>query len=513
VCIEFLQRKESYRVANTSRHQVPPIRVRAVNAAPIVADGEFVLYWMIAQRRLRYNFALDQAIDHARELKLPLVILEPLRCGYPWASDRLHRFVLDGMAANVRAAADRSLLYYPYVEPKAGAGSGLLAALAKRAAVVVTDDYPAFFLPRMVAAAGERLKARLEAVDSCGLLPMAAADRAFPTAYAFRRFLQQVLPEHLNQTPRADPLARLSLPAPPELPTEILRRWPLASPELLADDAALLAKLPIDHAVPVAPITGGADAARKRLDRFLGKLARYNEDRNEPSADGTSGLSPYLHFGHIGAHEVFARVTAREPWSAENLTAKANGKRTGWWKLSEPAEAFLDQLVTWRELGFNMCRQRVDYMQYESLPEWAQATLAKHALDPRPNLYTLEEFAAARTHDPLWNAAQRQLLREGAMHNYLRMLWGKKILEWSPSPQEALAVMIELNDKYAVDGRDPNSYSGIFWTLGRYDRPWGPERKIFGTIRYMSSDNTARKLDVKGYLAKYGPEGAQRELF
>jgi deoxyribodipyrimidine photo-lyase len=500
-------------VPTRPQHSVPQIRVRAVNAFPIVERGEFVLYWMIAQRRLRYNFALDRAIEHARELRLPLVILEPLRCGYQWASDRLHRFVLDGMAANARATADRNVVYYPYVEPKAGAGSGLLTALAKQAAVVVTDDYPAFFLPRMVAAAAERLKAPLEAVDSCGLLPMAAADRAFPTAYAFRRFLQQVLPEHLVHTPRADPLARLTLPAAPGIPIEIARRWPMAESELLKGDAALLAKLAIDHAVPVAPIGGGIEAARKRLDKFLGKLDRYNEDRNEPSADGTSGLSPYLHFGHIGAHEVFDRITSREPWSAENLTAKANGKRTSWWKLSEPAEAFLDQLVTWRELGFNMCRRRDDYAQYDSLPDWARATLAKHASDPRPNVYTLEEFTAARTHDPLWNAAQRQLLREGAMHNYLRMLWGKKILEWSPSPQAALAVMIELNDKYALDGRDPNSYSGIFWTLGRYDRPWGPERKIFGTIRYMSSDNTARKLDVKGYLAKYGAEGAQRALF
>jgi deoxyribodipyrimidine photo-lyase len=178
------------------------------------------------------------------------------------------------------------------------------------------------------------------------------------------------------------------------------------------------------------------------------------------------------------------------------------------WKhewMSESAEEFLDQLITWRELGFNFCFHREDYDQYESLPEWARKTLKKHSRDRRPFLYTMKEFDAAQTHDPLWNAAQRQLLVEGRIHNYLRMLWGKKILEWSRTPQEALAIMIELNNKYAHDGRDPNAYSGIFWVLGRYDRPWGPEREVFGTVRYMSSENTARKLRVKEYLKKYRP--------
>jgi deoxyribodipyrimidine photo-lyase len=173
--------------------------------------------------------------------------------------------------------------------------------------------------------------------------------------------------------------------------------------------------------------------------------------------------------------------------------------------MCESAEAFLDQLVTWRELGFNCCAFRDDYDHFESLPAWALATLARHAGDPRPHLYALEEFAACGTHDPLWNAAQMQLVREGRLHNYLRMLWGKKILEWSGTPQEAASVMIELNNRYALDGRDPNSYSGIFWCLGRYDRPWGPERPIFGTVRYMSSANTARKVRVKDFIRWYAP--------
>ena len=171
-------------------------------------------------------------------------------------------------------------------------------------------------------------------------------------------------------------------------------------------------------------------------------------------------------------------------------------------------ESFLDELITWREIGFNMCALRPsDYDQFESLPDWAQQTLGEHADDPREFVYSLEAFEQARTHDPIWNAAQRQLVREGRIHNYLRMLWGKKILHWTASPQEALAVMIELNNKYAIDGRDPNSYSGIFWVLGRYDRAWGPEREVFGKIRYMTSQSTQSKLKMKHYLAEYGVEG------
>ena len=171
--------------------------------------------------------------------------------------------------------------------------------------------------------------------------------------------------------------------------------------------------------------------------------------------------------------------------------------------MSDNGESFLDELVTWRELGFNMCWQRADFDKYESLPDWAQKTLEKHSRDHRPYVYSLDELRNGKTHDKLWNAAQYQLVSEGRMHNYLRMLWGKKILEWSASPREALSAMIELNNRFAVDGRNPNSYSGIFWVLGRYDRAWGPERSIFGKIRYMTSENTAKKLSLTKYLEKY----------
>lgn len=492
---------------------VPEIRVRQLNDAPVSDDGEFVLYWMISSRRASCNFALRRAIDWSTQLNKPLFILEALRVDYEWANDRLHRFVLEGMADNKAAFGDKPVRYYPYVEPCIGAGSGLVDELAARAAVVVTDDFPCFFIPRMLEKTSTRLPTLLEAVDSNGLLPMRAANSVFSTAYAFRRFLQRELAPHLHELPEPDPFVGAKIPGPIQVDPLILAKWPEATDELLEAGRKVLSELPIDHAVGPAAFSGGSSAAQDALQTFFDeKLNRYHEDRSQPEADVASGLSPWLHFGHISASDVFAQLAMRENWSPDKLADKAKGSRQGWWGMSEPAESFLDELITWRELGYNFCWQRDDYDQYESLPEWARTTLEEHTADERPHVYSLEEFEAARTHDELWNAAQSQLISEGRMHNYLRMLWGKKILHWSESPREALRIMIQLNNKYAVDGRNPNSYSGIFWVLGRYDRAWGPERPIFGKIRYMTSENTARKFKVKDYIRKYsGPPSSQLE--
>ena len=487
---------------------VPLERVQVVGDRPLRAGATHVLYWMIAARRPRHNFALDHALDHARALGLPLIVLEPLRVGYGWASDRLHRFVLDGMAANAAAFAAAGVTYYPYVEPAPGAGRGLLAALAARAAVVITDLQPGFFQPRMVAAAAARLDARLEQVDSAGLLPLSAHGRAFATAAAFRWHWQKILGAHLTM-PAAAPLERLPASVrDATIPAAVVRGWPAATAALLAGDG--LDRLPIDHQVRPVDYRGGIDAAEATLADFVrARLPRYADERSEPSADAQSNLSPYLHFGHLGAHAVAEAVWRTTSWTPAVIAShRATGSRDGWWGLPRAAEAFMDELFTWRELGYGFCHHRADYDRYESLPPWALATLDAHAADPRPHRYAVAELEAAATHDPLWNAAQRELVATGRIHNYLRMVWGKKILEWSPSPRAALAALIELNNKYAVDGRDPNSYSGIFWTLGRFDRPWGPERAIFGTVRYMSSENTARKLRVKPYLARWSPQPA-----
>jgi deoxyribodipyrimidine photo-lyase len=487
---------------------IPDIRIRTCNSRSVREDGDFVLYWMIACRRLGWSFALERAAEQARRWRRPLVILEPLRCGYRWASDRIHRFVLDGMADHAARLAGTEVLYYPYVEPEPGAGKGLVEALAARACLVVTDDYPGFFLPRMIAAAAERLPVRLEAVDSNGLLPLRAADKDFVTAAHFRRFLQKVLPEHLEHSPAEDPLAEPLPPRLKALPAAILKRWPAAAPGLLAGEGLeILAALPIDHSVPpVAGVRGGDTAGSRTLDRFLDeRLERYGAGRNDPGEELTSALSPHLHFGSVSSHQMLAAVAARERWSPERLAGRPTGAREGWWGMSPAAEKFLDEAITWREVGYNMASQREDFERYESLPEWARATLAKHESDPRPHLYSRDELEAGRTHDELWNAAQGQLREEGRIHNYLRMLWGKKVLQWSPAPRQALDTLIHLNNRYALDGRDPNSYSGIFWCLGRYDRPWPPERPIFGTVRYMTSESTRRKFKVDGYVARYGP--------
>ncbi len=488
---------------------VPALRIRKVNDEGVHGEGDYVLYWMIANRRTSYNFALDRALQYCRDLGKPLVIFEALRCGYRWASERLHRFVIDGMAEHAAACARHQVAYYAYVEPHPGAGKGLLEAFAGRACLVVTDEFPCFFLPQMVAAAGRQLKVKLEAVDSNGLLPVHATEQVFSRAFDFRRYLQKSLAPHLGEFPAADPLGKAGFSSAPAIPPKISAQWPAAGATLLAAEPGTLDRLPIDHGVKPARLRGGETQARLRMKDFLArKLAEYAENRNEPEMDVSSGFSPYLHFGFLSAHEVLHELARHERWKPEKLSLRANGSRDGWWNMSASAEGFLDELVTWREVGYNFSGHRADYDRYESLPEWAQKTLQEHTRDERAHTYTLEEFAAGATHDPLWNAAQMQIVREGQMHNYLRMLWGKKILEWTRTPQDAAAIMIELNNKYGLDGRNPNSYSGIFWVLGRYDRPWGPERAIFGHIRYMASENTTRKLSVKQYIAKYAPEAA-----
>ncbi len=485
---------------------VPTARIRLLDDRAPDPQGRYVLYWMIAQRRLRHSFALDRAVEHAHALGKPLLLFEALRADYEHASARIHTFVTQGMDANAAEARRHGVRYLRYVEPTRGAGKGLLRALAEQACVVITDDQPVFHVPRMTAAAARKVSTAMEAVDGCGLLPFRSTERRFTTAYSFRRHLQKTLPEHLRRVPAADPLRALAGRPAASVPRAILERWPSAKE---------LGGLPIDQSVVATELVGGSKAGRARLKRFVReRLPHYAEGRNDPAQDMSSGLSPYLHFGHVGAHEVLAAVARSQAWSPDAVAPVADGKRAGWWGMDEGAEAFMDQVVTWRELGVNTCvHLPEDYASLRSLPDFAQATLAKHSSDERPYLYELDELEGARTHDEIWNAAQRQLVREGVIHNYLRMLWGKKILEWTTSPEEALAVMIHLNDKYALDGRDPNSYSGILWCLGRHDRAWGPERPVFGTVRYMSSDSARRKLNLKGYLERYGRDDTSGRLF
>ena len=502
---------------------VPALRVRQLNDEPLRTDGRYVLHWMTAFRRTGWNSSLEYSVETANRLGRPLVVFEALRSGYQWASLRLHRFILEGTVDNSRALEDSAAASFVYVEPTPDAGAGLLERLAANACLVVSDDSPSFFLPRMLHAAARRLDCPLIVVDANGLLPMRATDRVFSRAYDFRRYLQKELPPHLEYLPQPDPLASLDNVVDADTKTLLSTiekdygHCYFGTPfhQAMAENDGkdplfeLIASLPIDRNVGRAAMKGGQQAALTELDAFLdARLSRYADARLDVEERATSQLSPYLHFGHISPAQVFARLAEREQWSPLAISETTRGQREGYWGMSPPAESFLDELITWRELGYNMAHLRDDFTEFRSLPDWAKKTIAEHSNDERPYSYSLEELEGALTHDEIWNAAQRELVTDGRMHNYLRMLWGKKIYQWSSNAESALEAMIHLNNKYAVDGRNPNSYSGIFWCLGRYDRAWGPERPIFGKLRYMTSDSTRRKMKLDNYLERYGSQSS-----
>jgi deoxyribodipyrimidine photo-lyase len=485
----------------TGPSSFPPQRVRGLNEAPVRAEGDYVLYWMVATRRPFDSFALERAVDWARALGRPLLVLEALGLGYPQASPRVHRFVLQGMAANARAFAARGVRYLPWVEREQGSGRGLIEALAARAAVVVSDDTTLPFVARWQRAVAPRISARLELVDDLGLLPLVGRGRAAPSAAVFRRWLQRDLPPQLPRPPAVDPSASLGLPMLQELE---LGRWRPAGPALLDVRPEALAALPLDQRVIPVAQPGGHEAALQRWRRFLDEgLSDYAERRNLPGE--TSGLSSYLHFGQLSPWRLWADIANRESWDA-GLLGPTRGQRAGWWGLSSGAEAFLDQAVTWRELSHHAARHDPDFFRYEGLPAWARATLEEHAGELGGPGYELEELEQARSDDPVWNAAQRQLLSQGRIAGYLRMIWGKRLLEWADEPRQAWAWMHTLNDRWALDGRGPNGTAGIAWVMGRFDRPWGPRRPVFGTVRFMSSARAARKLALGPYLERWGPQ-------
>lgn len=478
---------------------IDALRVAAANAQPVRAEGRFVLYWMIAQRRRHWNPALERAVERARQLARPLVVCEYMRSGHAWSCARVHRLVIEGMRDNRAAFAGSAAHYLPIVDAGGGAGAAALRQLLAHAALVVADEFPTYVHPRMVAALAAEAPCLVETVDGNGLLPLRATAAAPLRALDFRRTLQRLLPRALQRLPAEDPLAGVELPRVDE------GALPPAS-----DLEALLApggldRLPIDHAVGPVPLSGGTAAARRQLAAFLaGPLAEYHATRGDPVAGAASGLSPWLHLGQLSVFEVVTELWRRCGWDPGRLAEGGSGAKAGWWGLPPGPEAFLDELITWRELGYHFAFHRPDHAEYRSLPAWALATLERHRADPRSYCYPIEVLERAETHDPLWNAAQRQLLATGTIHNYLRMLWGKKVLEWSESPEAAWAVLDRLNNRWAIDGCNPNSWTGIAWCFGRFDRPWAPERPIFGTVRWMSSAAARRKFDADAYIARWG---------
>jgi deoxyribodipyrimidine photo-lyase len=474
-------------------------RLVRLNDQPIVKGGQFVLYWMQMQRRLTHNHSLDYALKCANELGKPLIIYEGLRLDYPWSSARFHQFILEGMRDNAVAAKKLGFTYWPFVETAAQPARGLLARLAARAALVVTDEFPCFIIPKQSAALARGVDRAVIAVDSNSVVPLRLLGGAPYAAAHLRPRIHKQFREAFEKR---------SAPRPKPASVDGSKISPGFELAALDDPAGLIARLPIDQTVrAVTGKEGGALAARAQLKLFIRKgLPVYAEHRSEPmppSALHGSGLSPYLHFGHIGIEEVVMSVfEATGGYAPVRLHLERAGKRDEFFGADKNASSFLDEALTWRDAGyvFHLHRREDTKSLETALPKWAWATLHMHAQDKREFVYDRDQWESASTHDPLWNAAQRELVATGSIHNYLRMLWGKKVIEWSKTPEEAYQTLVHLNNKYALDGRNPNSYTGILWCFGLFDRPWAPQRNVLGQIRYMSSSNTAKKFKLGPYL-------------
>lgn len=462
---------------------VDSARVVVVNEEPLPSGREFVLYWCMVNHRVDENPALDVAIALGNHLKLPVVVYQALRPDYPHASDRLHAFALEGLAELPAACARHGLPYWLELPRSPREHRPRLAELGKRAAAVVSDLFPAFIIPGHLRGAAKALKVPLFAVDGSCVVPMQRITEPQFGAYTLRPKLRKLWPEYLGRTLSVRPLKAAAA----------ARK--LSPGFALSDAKALRQKLDtfaIDHSVPPVPkVRGGRSAALKTLRAFIEtRLEGYDTERNDPGQDQQSGLSPYFHWGHLF------------PGEAARLVLKAGGEK-------HPAvQSFLEELLVRRELAFNYCLHTPvpRQLSLESLPRWARESLEAHGKDKREHLYSLEELDAASTGDGLWNASQRELRERGRIHNYLRMLWGKKILEWSPTPAEALRRMAHLNDRYALDGRDPASVANFMWVLGLHDRPF-QERKVLGKVRPMSSLRTAEKFDLGPYLERWARPG------
>jgi deoxyribodipyrimidine photo-lyase len=449
-------------------------RVRSLNSRPIRLDGEYILYWCQMNRRAAANHALAHAISLANERRLPLLVYEALTCSYPYANDRMHTFVLEGVPENAKRMRALGAGYAFYLRRKKTDPNDVLYRAAARAAAVVTDDYPTFVAAKHNPSVAAKVNCPYLTVDSSCIVPMAKLEKREYAAYTIRPKIHKLLPAYFK---------------PFEMP-KLARKWegepPLEEFHTEVTDGelrALVESCEIDHSIaPSISFRGGAREAERGIARFCEKsLQRYAEARNEPSEHATSNMSPYLHFGQISALEVA-------------LTVRDYALDREW-----SADEYLEELIVRRELAFNYARHAERPESFCNLPAWAKTTLRQHAIDERNPVYTREQFEHAETHDDLWNAAQKEMLLRGKIHGYYRMYWGKKIIEWSQTCQEALETMIYLHDRYALDGRDPNTYTNILWCFGLHDRPW-TERPVFGQIRWMSYDGMKRKTDVVAYL-------------
>lgn len=428
-------------------------------------DGTCIVYWMQRAQRGEDNPALDMAVEAANALSKPVVVFLAPVPFYPRANLRHYRFLCEGIPDIAEALEKRNIGFALRRFPEF---SLLRFCDEVKAALVVGDENPTREPESWRRKAAKELRVPLWTVDADVIVPSKLLERAQYASHIIHPRLQAQM-ERFLMAP-TNPIAHVPWKKPKGLVT-------------LAPGFDITQGWQIDRSVsPVSGWRGGCKEGLRLLTDFLNhKLRGYGKGRNKPEMDHTSRLSPYLHFGHIGPHTVALAVKKFDAPNADK-------------------EAFLNQLITWRELSINLVRFNPDYDNFECGEPWAHRTLAKHAKDHRPVIYTKAQLKNAETHDQLWNAAQMQMVHTGWMHNYLRMYWAKKILEWSSSPAKAYRIAVELNDKYELDGRDPNGYAGIAWSIvGKFDRPWF-ERDIFGQIRYMSSASTGKKFDSKKYI-------------
>ena len=450
----------------------PRVTVRRAGAPD--PEGTCVVYWMQRAQRGIDNPALDAAVAAGNELHKPVVVFFAPVPFYPNANLRHYHFLAEGIPDIAESLKKRNVGFVLRRFPE----SSLLRFCDEvKPVLVVGDENPMREPEARRLKAARKLRVPLWTVDADVIVPSKLLEKAQYAAHIIRPRLGEKLHQFLVAP--HNPVAHVPWKKPKGLAS-------------LASDFDITQDWQLDRSVsPVSQWRGGRQQALRLLKDFIDhKLAGYAIGRNKPEIDHTSRLSPYLHFGHIGPLTVALAVKDSAAPQADKV-------------------AFLDQLITWRELSINLVRFNPDYDNFECAEPWAHRTLAKHAKDPRPVLYTEAQLQNAETHDPLWNAAQMQLVNTGWMHNYMRMYWAKKILEWSPSPAEAYRIAVLLNDKYELDGRDPNGYAGIAWSIvGKFDRPWF-ERPIFGQIRYMSGASTGKKFDSK----KYMQQNLSRQLF
>jgi len=454
-------------------------------------QGHRILYWMQASVRLRDNLALAWAQGEAAARNLPLDVLFCLDSHYPEANARTFAFLLDGLedaAAGLESLGlSLTVALSPPVPAVTAAGAG--------AALVVFDQA---YLPlprhqRMEIARNLPCPVVM-AEDNAGVPVRSVSTKDEWAAATLRPKLMRLasLEPFLSQ-----PAAGLVSGRPDDLRDDMER----AGIAVLGPrpDRSVLTSLEVDLTVPPTSLQGGETAAWARWEHFRDdKLEAYDRARNDPAADGQSGLGPALHFGHLSPLSVMEDLKRRGLWQ-EPLTFRRVGE--------DPVSKFLDELLVRRELSFNFVLFNPDHSTWLGLPAWTRKTLADHSGDARAAVYHRGDWEAGHTHDPVWNAAQHQLASTGILHGYLRMYWGKKILEWSPNPAQAYLDALYLNNKYALDGRDPNSYAGVAWCFGKHDRPWG-ERPVYGLVRSMTAGGLRKKFDVDQYVRRFTPPPA-----